>query len=122
MDKAELQGENESVETTPTNTPPATNKAEMATEDKSNVGSTSTKTQEDEQSMLAKEVATMMAPTVISPKEWRYLHNNWLQSAMQAAMGDEAHPDIPNLDEYRYTPRDEPDYEIEVEPTREQVI
>ncbi len=121
-DEAELQGENESIETTSVNTPPATKKAEMATDDKSNAGSASTKTQEDEQSTLAKEVATMKAPTVISPKEWRYLHNNWLQSAMRAAMGDEAHPDIPNLAEYRYTPRNELDYEIEVEPTREQVI
>jgi len=121
-DKAELHGENESVEMKPANTPPAMNKAEMTTDNKPNAGIASTKTQEEEPPMPTQEVATMKAPTVISPKEWRYLHNNWLQSAMQVAMGDEAHPDIPNLDEYRYTPRDKPDYEIEVEPMREQVI
>ncbi len=57
-------------------------------------------------------------PTAISPKEWWYLHNQWLQSAMRAAMGDMAHPEIPNLANYKYKQRDEPDYEIEVEPPR----
>jgi len=37
------------------------------------------------------------APMVISPKEWCYLHNQWLYGIMQAAMGDKVHPNIPNL-------------------------
>jgi len=48
---------------------------------------------------------TMSEPTVISPKEWHYLHNHWLQGIMQAAMGDTAHPDIPNLADYKYISR-----------------
>jgi len=55
-------------------------------------------------------------PTVISPKEWHYLHNQWLHGIMWAAMGDKAHPDIPNLAEYKYTPHVAPDYKIEVVP------
>jgi len=60
----------------------------------------------------------LLEPTAISPKEWRYLHNQWLQSVMRAAMGNTAHPEIPNLADYKYKKRDEPDYEIEVEPPR----
>jgi len=56
------------------------------------------------------------AAMVISPKEWRYLHNQRLHSIMRAAMGDQAHPNIPNLADYKYTPRAAPDYEIKVEP------
>jgi len=57
-------------------------------------------------------------PTAILPKEWQYLHNQWLQSVMRVAMGDTAHPEIPNLADYKYKKCDEPDYEIEVEPPR----
>ncbi len=56
--------------------------------------------------------ATPKEPTVILPKEWHYLQNHWLQGIMQAAMSDEAHPDIPNLEDYKYTPCMAPDYEI----------
>jgi len=62
------------------------------------------------------------APMVISPKEWCYLHNQWLYGIMQAAMGDKVHPNIPNLAEYKYTPHTAPDYEIKVEPPCDHVI
>jgi len=35
------------------------------------------------------------APMVISPKEWHYLHSQWLHGIMWAAMGNKAHPNIP---------------------------
>jgi len=68
---------------------------------------------------VAREIT---APTVISPKEWRYLHNQWLHGIMWAAMGNKAHPDIPNLAEYKYTPRAAPDYKIKVDPPHNHVI
>jgi len=61
-------------------------------------------------------------PTAILPKEWRYLHNHWLQGIMWAVMGDKAHPDISNLADYKYMPRAAPDYEIKVDPPHEHVI
>jgi len=61
-------------------------------------------------------------PTAILPKEWHYLHNHWLQCIMQVAMGNEAHPDIPDLADYKYTLRNDPAYEIKVEPIWEHVI
>jgi len=42
---------------------------------------------------------TAMEPkesTVISPKEWHYLHNQWIHGIMHVAMGDTAHPNILN--------------------------
>jgi len=68
------------------------------------------------------EEMEVKAATVITPKEWRYLHNQWLHSIMWAAMGDKVHPDIPNLADYKYTPQTAPDYEIKVEPPRDHVI
>jgi len=50
------------------------------------------------------------------------LHNQWLHGIMWAAMGNKAHPDIPNLVDYKYTPRVAPDYKIKVEPPHNHVI
>jgi len=41
---------------------------------------------------------------------------------MQAAMGDEANLELPNLDLYKFTPWPKPDFELEVKPMQEHVI
>jgi len=117
------KGENKFNKIEQVNTPQTRNQVETVTNDMLiDSTTTSMQTQEEIKQVTPQEVEMIKAPTVILPKEWQYLHNNWLQSTMQAAMGNAAHPDNPNLDEYRYTPRDKPDYEIKVEPTREHMI
>jgi len=77
----------------------AMNKPEMVMTDML-ADNTATSTQTQGETMkVTPQVADEMskALTVISPKEWWYLHNHWLQSIMQVAMGNKAHPNIPNL-------------------------
>jgi len=36
----------------------------------------------------------------VSPKEWQKHHNTWLNAVMRKAIGEENHPQIPDLQEF----------------------
>ena len=52
------------------------------------------------QEVDAERHITATAPTEVSPKEWQKHHGLWLNAVMRAAIGEENHPPIPNLQAY----------------------
>jgi len=68
------------------------------------------------------EATTSIEPTAIPPKEWHYFYDCWLHGIMCTALGNEANPEIPNLDAYKFMSCSAPDYKVDMELACDYVI